>query len=105
MLNGGLTAKEGMEQPVHFWTPSVAFSGMAFYTGDTMPEWKGNVFVGGLSGQQLVRLVLAEGRVVAEEKLLRERCERIRDVRQGPDGNLYVVTDADDGKILRISPK
>jgi glucose/arabinose dehydrogenase len=105
LLNGGLTAQEGMEQPVHFWTPSVAFSGMTFYTGDSMPEWRGNIFMGGLSGQQLVRLVLEEGRVVAEEKLLRERCERIRDVRQGPDGNLYVVTDAEDGKILRIAPR
>lgn len=105
LLNGGLTAKEGLEQPVHFWTPSVAFAGMAFYNGDTIPEWRGNVFMGGLSGLQLVRIVLENGRVVGEEKLLRERCERFRDVRQGPDGNLYVVTDADAGEILRIVPE
>ncbi|MBI1340724.1 PQQ-dependent sugar dehydrogenase [bacterium] len=105
LLNGGKTTQEGLEQPVHFWTPSVAFSGMAFYTGDAIPEWRGNLFMGGLSGQQLVRVVLKDGRVVAEEKLLRDRCERIRDVRQGPDGLLYLVTDADDGKILRIRPK
>ncbi|MGD2133537.1 MAG: PQQ-dependent sugar dehydrogenase [Maricaulaceae bacterium] len=106
LLNDGLTAMEGMEQPVHFWTPSVAFAGMAFYTGEAFPEWQGDVFMGGLSGLQLVRIVLnEEGRVVAEEKLLRDRCARIRDVRMGPDGNLYVVTDADEGHILRIRPE
>ncbi len=105
LLNGGKTAQDGLEQPVHFWTPSIAFSGMAFYTGDGIPEWKGNAFMGGLSGLQLVRVVLEDGRVVAEEKLLRERCERVRDVRMGPDGNLYVVTDAGAGNILRISPE
>jgi aldose sugar dehydrogenase len=105
LLNGGKTAQDGLEQPIHFWTPSVAFSGLAFYTGDKLPGWKGNVFAGGLSGQQLVRLELnKDGRVVAEEKLLRDRCKRIRDVRQGPDGLLYVLTDDANGEILRISP-
>jgi aldose sugar dehydrogenase len=105
LLNNGLTKLDGMEQPIHFWTPSVAFSGLAFYTGAKLPGWKNSIFMGGLSGMQLVRLELnAQGRVVGEEKLLRDRCKRIRDVRQGPDGLLYVVTDAPDGEILRISP-
>jgi glucose/arabinose dehydrogenase len=94
-----------MEQPIHFWTPSVAFSGMAFYSGDKLPKWKNSLFMGGLSGQQLVRLEFdGKGRVTGEEKLLRDRCNRIRDVRQGPDGLLYVLTDATNGEILRLSP-
>jgi glucose/arabinose dehydrogenase len=105
LLNGGKTAQDGLEQPIHFWTPSVAFSGMAFYTGDKLPGWKNSVFMGGLSGQQLVRLEMnSQGRVIAEEKMLRDRCKRIRDVRQGPDGNIYVLTDDANGEILRISP-
>ena len=105
LLNNVLTRLDGMEQPIHFWTPSVAFSGLVFYTGAKLPGWKNSIFMGGLSGMQLVRLELnAQGRVVGEEKLLRDRCKRIRDVRQGPDGLLYLVTDAPDGEILRISP-
>jgi aldose sugar dehydrogenase len=112
LLNGGKTQQDGLEQPVHFWTPSVAFSGLAFYNGDKLPGWKNSVFMGGLSGQQLVRLELnAQGRVIGEEKLLRDRCQRIRDVRQGPDGLLYLITDAPlgqtgprSGELLRISP-
>jgi aldose sugar dehydrogenase len=104
VLGEGKTAKAGLEQPVYFWTPSVALSGMTFYTGDKLPGWKGDIFAGGLSGMQLVRLKLKDGRVVAEEKLLRDRCKRIRDVRQGPDGLLYVLTDGADGEILRLSP-
>lgn len=105
LLNNGLTKRDGLEQPVYFWTPSVAFSGMAFLTGNKYPGWKNSIFMGGLSGQQLVRVELnAQGRVVAEEKLLRDRCQRIRDVRQGPDGLLYVLTDASNGELLRIAP-
>jgi glucose/arabinose dehydrogenase len=105
LLNGGKTAQDGLEQPVHFWTPSVAFSGMTFYSGDKLPGWNNSVFMGGLSGQQLVRLEMnSQGRVIGEEKLLRDRCKRIRDVRQGPDGNIYVLTDDANGEILRISP-
>ena len=105
LLNGGLTQKAGLEQPVYFWTPSVAFSGMTFYTGDKLPKWKNSIFAGGLSGMQLVRIEMSpDGRVVGEEKLLRDMCRRIRDVRQGPDGNLYVITDHADGEILRIAP-
>lgn len=104
LLNGGKTAQDGLEQPVYFWTPSVAFSGMAFYTGAKLKGWKGDAFMGGLSGKQLVRLDMKDGRVVGEEKLLRDQCKRIRDVRQGPDGLLYVITDEDNGEILRIKP-
>lgn len=102
LLNDGKTQQDGLEQPVYFWNPSIAFSGLAFYTGSAIPEWKNSAFMGGLSGLQLVRVELEDGRVVAEEKLLRDRCERIRDVRMGPDGNLYVLTDAEDGNILRL---
>lgn len=105
LLNEGKTAQDGLEQPVHFWTPSVAFSGMAFYTGDKLKAWTGDVFMGGLSGQQLVRLEMQDGKVVGEEKLLRDLCKRIRDVRQGPDGLLYVLTDQDNAEILRLAPK
>ena len=105
LLNGGLTQKAGLEQPVYFWTPSVAFSGMIFYTGDKLPKWKNSILAGGLSGMQLVRIELSpEGRVIGEEKLLRDMCRRIRDVRMGPDGDLYVITDHEDGEILRIVP-
>lgn len=105
LLNNGLTQKDGLEQPVYFWTPSVALSGMAIYSGDKFPEWRGDVFAGGLSGMQLVRLKMQDGRVVGEEKLLRDRCKRIRDVRQGPDGLLYILTDDANGEIWRLSPK
>lgn len=100
------TAKEGMEQPVYYWDPSIATSGLAFYTGDLFPEWKGNAFVGGLAGQHIARLVLKDGKVVAHEKLLTDLDERIRDVRNGPDGALWVLTDdSSDGKLLRIVPQ
>lgn len=102
VLGEGKTQEQGLEQPVYFWNPSIAFSGLAFYTGDAIPEWKGDAFMGGLSGLQLVRVKMENGRVVGEEKLLRDRCERMRDVRMGPDGHLYVVTDAEQGNILRI---
>ena len=97
-------AKDGMEQPVYYWRPSIAPSGMAFYTGALFPGWKGNLFVGALAGQALHRLVLDGERVVAEEILLRERGDRIRDVRQGPDGALWLLTDALNGRILRVVP-
>jgi glucose/arabinose dehydrogenase len=98
------THKAGMEQPIHYWDPSIAPSGMAFYTGDKYPKWKGNVFVGALSFQLLSRLVLDGDKVVKEERLFKELSERIRDVRQGPDGYLYMLTDASDGQLLRIEP-
>jgi glucose/arabinose dehydrogenase len=104
LLNNGLTQQDGLEQPIHFWTPSVAFSGMAIYSGDRLPDWTGDIFLGGLSGQQIVRLEMKDGRVVGEEKMLRDRCKRFRDVRQGPDGLIYILTDAADGEILRLAP-
>lgn len=98
------TAQDGMEQPVHYWDPSIAPSGMAFYTGDAFPAWKGDVFVGALKGRHLARLDLDGDRVVGEEQLLGGLGERIRDARQGPGGLLYVLTDSDDGRILRLAP-
>jgi glucose/arabinose dehydrogenase len=98
------TTKPGMEQPIHYWDPSIAPSGMAFYTGDRFPEWRGNLFVGSLKFQVLVRLVLNGERVVREERLLQGLGSRVRDVRQGPDGLLYLLTDESDGRILRIEP-
>jgi glucose/arabinose dehydrogenase len=98
------TAKEGMEQPIHYWDPSIAPSGMVFYTGDRFPEWKGSLFVGALGFQLLARLELDGEKVTREERLLREMDRRIRDVRQGPDGLIYLLTDEGDGQILRLEP-
>jgi glucose/arabinose dehydrogenase len=100
------THKQGMEQPAHIWVPSIGISGAMFYTGDRFPEWRGNLFVGGMAGQKLVRLTLDRGRVVNEEDLVQQR-GRIRDVRQSPDGYIYLVTDDRDGKptpIYRVEP-
>lgn len=96
--------KPGMAQPVTYWVPSISPSGMAFYTGAAFPAWRGNLFVGALSGELLVRLELDGERVVHEERLLEAFGERIRDVRQGPDGFLYLLTDAPDGALLRLEP-
>ena len=98
------TAKTGMEQPIHYWVPSIAPSGMAFYSADRFPQWKNSLFIGALAGQHLARLTLDGERVVAEERLLLDLKARIRDVRQGPDGYVYVLTDDANGKILRVSP-
>lgn len=96
--------KPGMEPAVYYWKPSIATSGLAFYTGDLFPGWKGNAFVGGLAGQHIERLVFDGDNVVAAEKLLTDLGKRIRDIRQGPDGALWVLTDEAGGEILRISP-
>jgi glucose/arabinose dehydrogenase len=101
-VGNGRASMPGVEQPVYFWVPSIAPSGMAFYTGTLFPEWQGNLFVGALAGQHLVRLVLDGERVVAEEKLLVDRAARIRDVRQGPDGALYVLAG---DSLLRLTPR
>jgi aldose sugar dehydrogenase len=98
------TAKPGMEQPVYYWDPVIAPSGMTFYTGEAFAGWKGNILVGSLAPGLLVRLTLKDGQVVHEERYLDSLGERIRDVRQGPDGLLYLLTDSDDGQVLRISP-
>ncbi|NML48075.1 PQQ-dependent sugar dehydrogenase [Ramlibacter sp. G-1-2-2] len=103
-IGEGITHKEGMEQPLHYWVPSIAPSGMAFLTSDRYgPEWKGNLFVGSLKFQFLDRIELAGGKVVREQKLL-QGIGRLRDVRQGPDGLLYVLTDEDNGKLVRLTP-
>lgn len=96
--------KEGMEQPVYYWDPVIAPSGMIFYTGNKFPEWKSNIFVGGLASNVLVRLVLENGRVTKEERYLHDLHERIRDVQQGLDGYIYVITDNNNGRILRLMP-
>jgi aldose sugar dehydrogenase len=98
------TAKAGMVQPVWQWTPSIAPSGMAFYTGNRFPGWHGNLFVGALKGQMLVRLTLDGNRVVREERLLEGKLGRIRDVRAGPDGYIYLLTDHSRGQIVRLEP-
>jgi glucose/arabinose dehydrogenase len=98
------SAAPGMEQPLLHWTPSIAPSGMAFYTGRRIAAWTGNLFVGSLKFGSLYRLQLEGGRVVAQEQILREVGENIRDVRDGPDGLLYVATDSPEGRILRIEP-
>ena len=101
-VGSGKTSLPGVEEPRYFWVPSIAPSGMAFYTGNLFPDWKGNLFVGAMAGQALVRLVLDGEKVVAEERLLTDLKKRIREVRQGPDGALYVF--AGDA-LLRITPK
>ena len=94
-----------MEEPITFYKPSIAISGMLFYTGDKFPLWKGNLFVGGLAGMQLSRIVFNRlGLETRREPLLLELRQRIRDVRQGPDGLLYLTTDMPDGAILKIEP-
>jgi glucose/arabinose dehydrogenase len=99
------TAAPGMEQPAHYWVPSIATSGLAFCTGQRFPRWQGNAFVGGLRSQQLVRLELEGDRVVHEEVLLKGIVEqRVRDVKLGPDGYIYLLTDEKDGRLLRIEP-
>lgn len=98
------SAAPGMEQPLLHWTPSIAPSGMAFYTGDRIPAWKGSLFVGSLNSSLLNRVELDGTRVVRQERLLGELEERIRDVRNGPDGYLYIATDNPEGRILRIEP-
>jgi aldose sugar dehydrogenase len=106
-ITGGITAKDGMEQPRYYWDPVIAPSGMTFYTGDLFPAWKGSLFIGGLSSRNLVRLSLDGEKVVGEERLLTELepRARIRNVRQGPDGALYVLTDGPTGALLKVVPK
>jgi glucose/arabinose dehydrogenase len=107
-ITGGITAKEGMEQPRYYWDPVIAPSGMVFYTGKLFPAWKGNLFIGGMASTNLVRLTVKGDHVVDEERLLTDlqpARERIRDVRQGPDGALYMVTDNKAGRVLKLVPK
>ncbi|HUP47194.1 MAG TPA: PQQ-dependent sugar dehydrogenase [Thermoanaerobaculia bacterium] len=101
-IGEGMTAAPGMEQPLYYWNPVIAPSGMVFYTGDAYPGWKGSAFVGSLSPGLLVRLEIENGRVRREERYLQNLRKRIRDVRQGPDGLLYLLTDHARGRILRL---
>ena len=100
----GKTMMERVVDPIWHWTPSIAPSGMTFYTGDLIPRWKGNLFNGALKFELLSRLETIGEKVVKEERLLQSMRERIRDVRQGPDGALYLLTDDASGRILRIAP-
>jgi aldose sugar dehydrogenase len=104
-IPGAVTAREGYEHPVYYWDPVIAPSGAQFYTGKAFPAWRGSLFVGALREQKLVRLVLKDDRVIGEEYLLTERRQRIRDVRQGSDGALYIVTDETNGELWKITPK
>jgi glucose/arabinose dehydrogenase len=104
-IPGAVTQKEGYVQPVYYWDPVIAPSGAQYYTGNAFPAWRGSIFIGGLASQRLVRLVIKDNRVVGEEHLLTERGQRIRDVRQGPDGALYVVTDEANGELWKIAPR
>jgi len=114
-IGEGITHKEGMEEPVYYWDPVIAPSGLAFYTGNLFPQWKNSVFVGGLRGMELDRLTIVDDKVVSEEPLLTELNTRIRDVRVGPDGAVYVLTDSGTpsmsyrtpltSKLLKLTPK
>lgn len=105
-IGEGLTQKAGMEQPIFYWTPSIAPSGMTFLRSERYgKDWQGDLFVAALKSRQLVRLKLKDGKVVHEEKLLQDLEQRIRDVKEGPDGLLYVLTDENDGQLIRILPQ
>ncbi|MES9965769.1 MAG: PQQ-dependent sugar dehydrogenase, partial [Sedimenticola sp.] len=98
------THKPGMAQPIYYWDPSIAPSGMMFYTGDRFPQWKDNLFVGSLKFQLLVRLEVEGEKVLQEERLLKGELGRIRDVRNGPDGYIYLLTDSPNGQLVRLEP-
>jgi aldose sugar dehydrogenase len=106
-ITGGITAKEGMEQPAYYWDPVIGPSGMAFYTGNLFPAWRGNLFIGGHATNDLVRLELDGEKVVGEERLLTDlpQRERVRDVRQGPDGALYLLGDRTSTRIFKLVPR
>ncbi len=97
-------AEQGFEEPIHYWVPSIAPSGMVFYTGKQFPGWRGSLFIGALAGRQVVRLTTDDKKILSEERLLTNTL-RFRDVEQGPDGALYLLTDEDNGKLLKLSPK
>jgi len=104
-IGAGITQKAGLEQPIYYWDPVIAPSGMAFYEANLFPAWKGSLIVGGMGAKHLARLTLDGERVVGEERLLTEVGERLRDVIVGPDGALYVATDNDKGRVLRVAPR
>jgi glucose/arabinose dehydrogenase len=98
------TAMDGMEQPIYQWTPSIAPSGMDFYAGDRFPQWRGELFVGALAAKNVHHLHIVAGKIVSDEALLGDLKKRIREVRSGPDGFIYLMTDEADGKLLRLEP-
>jgi glucose/arabinose dehydrogenase len=100
----GISSKPGLEQPVYYWKPSIATSSLLLYTGDLFPDWKGNLLVGALKYMQVQRLVMKDGEVVAHEVLAEDIGERVRDIKQGPDGAVYLVTD-DGGRVVRMAPE
>ena len=107
-ITGDEQVKAGMEQPVYYWDPNIAPSGLAFYTGSAFPAWKGNLFVGGHGSRDLVRLSLSGDKVTGEERLLKDlgpKGEAIRDVRTGPDGAIYLLTDSAQGKLIKLVPR
>ena len=107
-ITGGITAKEGMEQPIYYWDPVIAPSGMFFYTGNLFPQWKDSLFIGGMVTTNIVRLDVKGERITGEERLLKDlqpKPERIRDVAQGPEGAIYAITDSPTGRILKLVPK
>lgn len=103
-ITGGIQAQAGMEQPLYYWDPIIGPSGMAFYTANLFPAWKGSLFIGGHGTRDLVRLSLDGEKVSGEERLLVDQKAPVRDVRQGPDGALYLLTDGSDGKLLKLVP-
>jgi len=104
-VGAGITQQAGMEQPVYYWDPVVSPSGATFYSGSLVPEWKNNLFIAGLSGRHIMRLVIENNKVVGEERLLAGEEHRWRDVLQGSDGALYAITDSHNGKLYRIGKK
>src|SRR5687768_12857 len=104
-ITGGIQQKAGMEQPLYYWDPVIAPSGMTFYTGTLFPAWKGSLFIGGLQSTNLVRLEISGEKVTGEERLLGNVNERMRDVTQGPDGALYILADNAKGRVLKVVPK
>ncbi|SFQ68753.1 PQQ-dependent sugar dehydrogenase [Hymenobacter arizonensis] len=104
-IPNSVTTKQGYVDPVYYWDPVISPSGAQFYSGDAFPAWRGNLFVGSLSDRELVRIQLENGRVTGEERLLSDRKQRVRDVKQGPDGALYVVTDDSNGELWKIAPQ
>jgi glucose/arabinose dehydrogenase len=103
VIGGGIQQKEGMEQPIYYWDPVISPSGMTFYSGNRVPEWENNLFIGALSGKHIVRLAIENNKVIGEERLLTQENQRFRDVTQGNDGALYAVTD--EGRLYKIDKK
>lgn len=105
LIGDGITSKAGLEQPAYYWDPVIAPSSLAIYSGKMMPEWRGDMLVGGLASASVVRLVVRDGRITGEERLLSDRGDRVRDVVEGPDGALWIATDDDPGLILRVAKR